>query len=346
MCRIAEASAGRRALGRQAGGIGPWLLGILVLVLLVGVIGFLYMRANPLAVYERTTRQALARSGMTMEIADTASGQLVFWSGGEGPRLYLLHGVGDQAGAFQGVVRSLLPDYRVFVPDLPGHGESEPGEGPLSMEVVYRGLEQFLIESAGDEPAILVGSSMGAWLATVYAHRHPDRVDRIVLVNGGALTGERTDLSLVPVDREAARSLMAELRDPSSPPIPDFVLDDIVERSAAGPIGRMMEAWEDFEPFLLDDRLHEVAVPVDLLWGESDRLMSLSYAERMASLLPRSRLTTIEACGHHPANECPDKLAAALTSVLASGPPAPAAPDTDSEVAGMIETGSDGEALE
>jgi pimeloyl-ACP methyl ester carboxylesterase len=114
---------------------------------------------------------------------------------------------------------------------------------------------------------------------------------------------------------------MAALRDPSSPPIPDFVLDDIVEQAAKGPIGRMMAAWQDFEGFLLDGRLHEVAVPIDLLWGESDQLMSLSYAERMLAELPQARLTTIAECGHHPANECPSKLAAGLSEVLGMEPP-------------------------
>jgi pimeloyl-ACP methyl ester carboxylesterase len=297
------------------------VVGILLIVVLVGAAGFWYVRENPLAVYERTTRRELAKAGMERARTDVNSGKLVYWSGGDGPPMVLLHGVGDQAGAFQGVVEALLPDYDVVIPDLPGHGESEPADGPLSMQVVYGGLEEFLGTSAGAEPYILVGSSMGAWMATTYAHRHPERVARIVLVNGGALTGERADLSLTPVDREAARTLMAALRDPSSPVIPDFVLDDIVEQSAKGPIGRMMQAWEDFQPFLLDGRLHEVTVPVDLLWGESDQLMKMSYAERMAAELPRSRLTTIAGCGHHPANECPAKLAEGLVKVLGMDPP-------------------------
>lgn len=305
----------------EGGSVVSWVVGILLIVVLVGAAGFWYVRENPLAVYERTTRKELAKAGMELREFDSSAGRLAYWEGGDGPPIVLLHGVGDQAGAFQGVVGSLLGDHRVFIPDLPGHGDSEPAEGPLSMNVVYQGLEELLAAVVGDEPSVLVGSSMGAWLATTQAHRHPDAVARIVLINGGALTGERADLSLTPTDREAARTLMAALRDPSSPVIPDFVLDDIVEQSAKGPIGRMMQAWEDFQPFLLDGRLHEVTVPVDLLWGESDQLMTVSYAERMASKLTRSRLTTIEACGHHPANECPAKLAEGLAKVLGMDPP-------------------------
>lgn len=321
------ASGLRNRHGREDGSALYWVLGILAAVVLFVFIGFWYVRQNPLAVYERTTRQSLAKAGLELKSFDSKVGHLTYWEGGEGQPIVLLHGVGDQAGAFQGIVDSLLADHRVVIPDLPGHGESEPAQGPLSMSVVYEGLEELLGEVVPGEPPVLVGSSMGAWLATIQAHRHPDAVDRVVLVNGGALTGERADLSLTPVDREAARTLMAALRDPSSPPIPDFVLDDIVEQSAKGPIGRMMAAWQDFEAYLLDGKLHEVTVPVDLLWGESDQLMTLSYAERMAAELPRVRLTTIESCGHHPANECPAKLAKGLAEVLQMDPPAAGEPE-------------------
>ena len=52
--------------------------------------------------------------------------------------------------------------------------------------------------------------------------------------------------------------------------------------------------------------------------------MTVAYAERMAAELPRSRITLIEGCGHHPANECPAKLAEKLGEVLAMDPPPPA----------------------
>ncbi len=151
--------------------------------------------------------------------------------------------------------------------------------------------------------------------------RHPQGVARVIGINAGGLRSDRTDLSLMPPDREAARRLMDALRDPASEPLPDFVLDDIVERSASGPIGRMTAEWEDLEAHLLEGRLGEIEVPVDLVWGESDELLSLAYAERMKEGLPRARITVIEKCGHHPANECPAKLAAALDRVLAMGPP-------------------------
>jgi 3-oxoadipate enol-lactonase len=304
-----------------------WALAALALFLIVVTALFWYARKNPLAVYEGATRKALAKAGFELKKFTSEVGELAYWQAGTGPTLVLLHGVGDQAGAFQGIVESMIGDYRVLIPDLPGHGDSEPAEGPLPMSLVYGGLEELLESKASFGPSILVGHSMGAWLATIHAHRHPEAVARVVLMNGGALIGERPDLSLTPVDREAARTLMAALRDPASPPTPDFVLDDIVEQSAKGPIGRMVADLDDLMAHLLEGRLGEVTVPVDLLWGESDQLMTLAYAERMASQLPRSRITTIASCGHHTANECPAKLAEKLGEVLRMEPPPPSLDD-------------------
>jgi pimeloyl-ACP methyl ester carboxylesterase len=301
----------------------PWVVGILLVVALVVLGGFWWVRENPLALYEKTTRRALADSGFELESFASSVGSIAYWVAGDGPPLVFLHGVGDQAGAFHAIAPAFVDEYRVIVPDLAGHGGSDPGAGPLPMTVVYRGLEELLESLAPDVPVTLVGSSMGGWLAMVQAHRHPDLVARVVAINGGALRGDPTDLTLLPADREAARTLMRALRDPESEPVPDFVLDDIVERAAEGPIGRMMAEPASFEEFLLDGELEEITVPVDLLWGASDQLMTVEYAERMAAQLPRARVTLIDACGHHPANECPGKLQAGLREVLAMAPPGP-----------------------
>jgi pimeloyl-ACP methyl ester carboxylesterase len=324
-----ETSTHQRPRGTRltaSGSAAAWIVGVLLVVVLAVLGGFWWVRENPLALYEKTTRRALEDSGFELGSFAASAGTLAFWEAGDGPPLVLLHGVGDQAGAFHAIASGLVDEYRVVVPDLPGHGASDPETGPLPMTIVYQGLEELLEHLSPDVPVTLVGSSMGAWLAMIQAHRHPDSVERVVAINGGALRGDRTDLTLMPADREAARTLMSALRDPASEPIPDFVLDDIVERAASGPIGRMMAEAASFEEFLLDGRLDEITVPVDLLWGASDRLMTVEYAERMATQLPRARLTMIEACGHHPANECPGKLQAALAEVLVMDPPSPRRP--------------------
>ncbi len=192
------------------------------------------------------------------------------------------------------------------------------------MGTIFAGLEALLDEAALEDP-VLAGNSMGAWLAMLYAHRHPERLSRVVAINGGAILGEPSDITLMPADREQARRVMAALRDPSSPPLPDEVLDDIVARAGTGPIARMMLDLAGMMGYLLDGKLSEIETPVDLLWGESDGLMKVSYAEKMAAGLPRARITLIPKCGHIPMGEGPERFSELLRGVLAQDSPAAAA---------------------
>lgn len=302
------------------------ILALVILALIAGVSWMYWVFKHPLETHARKMRRALAEEGLEKVETELAGHRLVYWWGGEGPLLVLLHGAGHQAGSWAPVVGPLLVGHSLLIPDLPGHGESEPREGTLPFDVVYSGLEALLKSLEVEPPPVLIGNSMGAWLATVYAHRNPDSVVRVVAVNGGPVMGNPDNPSLVPPDREAARELMALLRDPSSPEIPDFVLDDIVRRAAAGPIGRLLQAPESFGEFFLDGRLSEVTVPVELVWGVSDRFMGLDYAERMVTGLSRARLTEVPTCGHIPQNECPARFAEILIEVLSSKPPPEAVP--------------------
>jgi pimeloyl-ACP methyl ester carboxylesterase len=211
----------------------------------------------------------------------------------------------------------------VVIPDLAGHGKSAPSEGPLSVGQVLKGLEAVL-EQGPQDPAIIVGNSLGAWVALLYAREHPDRVARLVLVNGGALVGDRTDLSLTPKTREEAAALMTQLRDEKAQPVPGFVLDDVVRQAQTGPLARLTQTAGEMGQYVLDGKLADIKAPVDLIWGESDRLFSIAYARRMMAQLPAARLTTIPGCGHVPMQECPARFGSALSDVLTMPPPMPA----------------------
>ncbi len=293
---------------------------VLCVLAVVAGAGLWWARSNPLAVYELLTRRALSSAGFEQRRAEVAGRQLGWWEAGEGPTVILLHGAGDQAGTWANVARRLKRSYRVVVPDLPGHADSEPVEGELPMSVIVDGITAFV--ERFDPPVTIVGNSLGAWVAMIVAERVPERLSRIVTVNGGSLLNAPGNLTLTPKNREQARRLMEAIRDPSSPPVPDNVLDDIIERGKDGPIARMMPRLDVMMGFLRDGRLHELRVPVDIVWGRSDRLIHPVYAERMARELPRARLTWVPDCGHSPANECPDRFGQILEDVLALPPPA------------------------
>jgi pimeloyl-ACP methyl ester carboxylesterase len=308
-------------------------IGVIAIVLLVLASGLWYLWKRPLSVYALMNRRALAGAGLTEGKVTSPLGPQTFWSGGSGPTLVLLHGAGDSAGTFSSIVGKLAPKYRLVIPDLAGHGHSAPSDGPISVGQVLAGLEA-VMQQGPQDPAIIVGNSLGAWAALLYARQHPERVARLVLVNGGALTGERPDLSLAPKTRKEAAALMTQVRDPKSEPIAGFVLDDVVREAQIGPLARLALTAAGMNQYVLDGKLHEVNVPVDLIWGESDRLFSLGYARRMMAELPASRLTTIPGCGHVPQQECPSRFGSALLDVLTMPPPLPVVKNVEANEAG------------
>jgi abhydrolase domain-containing protein 6 len=295
------------------------IVGVILLLLVVGIVGsILYIRQNPLAVFTKLERSTLAKAQFQKKRISSGAGDLVYWEKGTGPALVFIHGAGDQAGTWSKVAPAFATSYRVIVPDLAGHGESDPKSGPISIGEEVKGLETLLIALKIDK-AVLVGNSMGAWVSILYAYQHPDSVDRLVLVNGGPYS-INASYHLMPADREEARSVMSSLQDPGSPAIPNFVLDDIVRRSHAGPIGRLKQTSQ--EPFTLDGKLATIKTPVDILWGQADKMLGTQYAERLQSELVASRLTVLPRCGHIPQRECPISFSTKLSEILQQVAPA------------------------
>jgi pimeloyl-ACP methyl ester carboxylesterase len=312
----------------MAGRSALWLklaifFGLLVIVLPMLVGGWLMWR-RPLKVDAWVSRIALGQAGLTASQVETPEGGLTVWEGGTGPAMVLLHGAGDQAGAWARAVRPLVEQYRLLIPDLPGHWKSAPRKGPLGVDQVLAGLEAVVDSRCEGERPVLVGNSLGAWVSFLYAREHPDRVARIVAVNGGPLLEPEPKVNLFPSNRDEARETMRGLLGPNTPMPPGFVLDDVMRHARTGPAARIAETAADMGPYLLDGRLGEVTVPVDLVWGDADQLLTLAYANRMIEGLPAVRLSVVKACGHLPQRECPDRFLEVFQNVMAQPPPLPA----------------------
>lgn len=288
----------------------------------LGALGWALVK-RPLSVYAWTTRRGLAGAGLKPAQIQATPGPQTVFMGGTGPTVVLLHGAGDHAGTWLAAARDLVRDHRVIVPDLAGHGDSAPAEGPIPAADIYAGLEALLATLPQDQPVTLVGNSLGAWMALVLAHRLPGRVARVVAVNGGPLLGAPPKVNLLPATREEARTAMSQLRDPSNPAIPDTVLDDLVRRIKGGPMARFAATALTMGPWLLTEaQLADIRIPVRLLWGMSDQLMPPAYAERMVAALPDARLVPLERCGHVPQQEVPARFAPALRALVDETTPA------------------------
>jgi len=296
-----------------------WIVGALLLgAFLIAVLGFGWLMVKrPLELWDWGTRRALLRAGLRKVVIPSPAGPQIAFVGGTGPLLVFLHGAGHQAGTWLQSVRALAARYTLVIPDLAGHGESAPATGPIQAADIVGGLEAVISSQAQGRPVTLIGNSLGAWMAMVLATRHPAWVARIIAVNGGPLTGSNSDVRMLPTTREEARATMAQLRDASSPAIPDHVLDDLVRRSRTGPFARFVASAASMGDWVLTEaQVGTIQAPVRLVWGESDRFMPRTYAERMLAVLPDAQLIALDRCGHVPQQEAPERFLAALEQAL------------------------------
>ena len=299
-------------------------LGLVAAMLAVTVALGLYFISNPIGISLWIARSSLERMDLEKNVLTLERGELVYYNGGSGRQtLVLLHGMGHQASSWVNVVPGLLTRYSLIVVDLPGHGESDPKKGRLTLQDSLAGVRAVLDEASPDVPVVLVGNSMGAWISMLYALESPERVERLVLLNGGGLSGQLEDeegpLTLVPETREQAARLIRALT-PEGTPIPaGFVLDDMIQKINEGPAPRQI-AGTDIT-LLLDYRLAEIRTGADILWGTDDRLLPLAYGRRLHDGLPASRFHELEGCGHIPHQQCPGLFLETLFEALAEDPP-------------------------
>ncbi|MFF5626866.1 alpha/beta hydrolase [Microbacterium sp. NPDC012755] len=99
------------------------------------------------------------------------------------PAVLVVHGVTSSHLAWPFVVDE-LPGVRVIAPDLRGRGLSNAVSGPAGLRAHAADLVAVL-DALGESSVLVIGHSMGAFVALVFAHRHPERVRSLVLVDGG-----------------------------------------------------------------------------------------------------------------------------------------------------------------
>ena len=221
------------------------------------------------------------------------------------PLLVLLHGVNDHAGTWFTVAAALAERFRLIVPDLPGHGESEPHEGALPISMIVDRIAAILPR----EPFTLLGNSLGGWIAMLYTLRHPDRVHALILEASGGI--ERPfAVPVLATNREEAEVILRAVHGPKFV-APDWVIEALLERAKDSPMLRVTETAEHY----VDTRLGDLRVPAHLIWGADDGVLPVAYAEELRRGIPGARLHVLEGAAHIPHLQQPERFLACLTAI-------------------------------
>jgi pimeloyl-ACP methyl ester carboxylesterase len=229
---------------------------------------------------------------------------------GRGPALLLLHGGGglDHRAPF---LEMLANRYEVIAPSHSGFGRSSlPDRFDSVDDLAYLYLD--LIDALDLRDVILIGCSLGGWIAAEIAVRCAHRLSKLVLAGPvGIKVGDREtrdipDIFALSPD-EVAR---LAYHDPAKAAVDYSGLSDEELRIVAR--NRESVALYTWEPYMhnpkLRSRLGRIRIPTMLIRGASDGFISRAYLDAYAALIKDSRVEEIEAAGHSPEIERPEEF--------------------------------------
>lgn len=250
--------------------------------------------------------------------------ELHYDDGGDGEPVLLVHGFPLTRAMWDGVVAGLRDRWRVIVPDLRGHGDSE-ASAETSMRVYADDLIALLDEIGETRPVVVVGLSMGGYIAFELYRRHPGRIRAMVLADTRATRDapeaarkrlETAAEVLSAGSRVVAEGMVDRLFAPSAP----RELRDRWTRimGATSPIGaaaalRAMAARTDSRRLL-----KRIPVPVLAVVGAEDVITPASEARAIAEAAPDARLRVIAGAGHMSPLERPAEFVEVLVEFLES----------------------------
>lgn len=210
---------------------------------------------------------------------------------GDGPPVIALHGITANSLAFTAVAEA-LPDADLYAPDLRGRAGSAALPGPYGLTAHVRDTLA-LLDHLGQQQTVLLGHSMGAFVAALAAARHPKRFPHVVLVDGGlgfpAPTGTNIDellqavigpamdrLSMTFEDREAYLEFFRAhpaFASHWSPQLAAYVDRDLIGRSPELRSSCVLDAVRADGADVLSDpetlaAIHQPHVRGALLWAE------------------------------------------------------------------------------
>ncbi|XP_031587339.1 monoacylglycerol lipase abhd6-A [Oreochromis aureus] len=312
--------------------------GVLVVPVLAFVTSFLFWPGALLKAYNWYWRRRL---GLVVRYSHRGNYRFCYSSrgapGGTTPSLLLLHGFSATKDMWLPVVKFLPRNQHVVCVDMPGHeGTSRTGPEDYSIRGQVERIHQF-VQSIGldKRPFHLVGTSMGGNVAGVYAATYPTHLSSVTLVCPAGL--------VYPTDSEfisRLRELEKGEKDESIPLVPTTIqeLEDMLRLCCYTPpkLPRQVLSGllanripnNDFykEVFMeivgeksrhsLQENMHLITVPLQVIWGKEDQVLDVSGAAVLQGALPHCQVTVLDSCGHSVALERPRKAAKLITDFL------------------------------
>lgn len=217
---------------------------------------------------------------------------------GEGEVLFLLHGWGGQIASVKPVFDFLSRNFKVYAIDFPGFGQSEQPKEVWGVGD-YASMVNKLFEALKIEKATLIGHSFGGRVSIVFSAEHPEKVDKVVLVDSSGLVKKKTMkyyykvytfkllkklyTMFIPMDKREQALEKFYTKFGSS----DY-------RSA----GNLRKIFVKVVNEDLREFMPKIKASTLLIWGENDQDTPVSFGEYMKKAIPDAGLVVLKGAGH------------------------------------------------
>jgi pimeloyl-ACP methyl ester carboxylesterase len=255
-------------------------------------------------------------------------------TGGDGPPLLFLHGLGGVWQNWLLNIAAFMGTHRCVTLDLPGFGQSEMPIGDISIPLFAKTADAVCEQLGLDNPVVL-GNSMGGFVGAELALSFPTRVDKLVLVSAAGLSteyvkrepvlatarawaalttraGARAD-AIIKRPRLRRVALQAVVRYPEKLSVP---LTTELVRGAGSP--GFNHAFRALLSYSFRDKLDRIEVPVLIVWGRNDILVPVEDAANFEHLIGENAHSVIfEDTGHLAMMERPRRFNELLAGFIA-----------------------------
>ncbi|MEW6442819.1 MAG: alpha/beta fold hydrolase [bacterium] len=259
---------------------------------------------------------------MSMEEKYIDAGEIrtCYWvAGDQGPSVVLIHGLGTSKEIWRPNIEVLARAYRVYAPDLVGHGFTDKPDSDYSISYMIGHLHHFMKAMRIDQAA-MIGVSLGGGLVLRYAIDYPHRVRKLVPEDAAGLGRDvpfKLRISSIPF---IARWSLLKNRTILSSYMKGLVLDPAVMTEEIidhyHKIFSLEGAMNAFSKVLITscgfggvrkelvdsivNRLSSIKIPTLIAWGREDPSLPVKHAYVAQRNIPHSELYVFENCGHFP----------------------------------------------
>jgi pimeloyl-ACP methyl ester carboxylesterase len=253
--------------------------------------------------------------------------EIVYWILGNGPPVVLLHPFPANHEFWMPVAEELSSRYRLIVPDVRGHGESEVGEGPATMAKHAADLLR-VMEDAQVGRAPIIGVSIGGYILFELWRRHRDRVAPLGLFNTKApadnvearagrlqAANDVVERGTEPFLQSMVPRLLGKTTRETRPDLVDGALR-MMRQMSPEDIAQVQRGMAERPDSI--NTLKTINVPTLLVTGDEDILTGINEAEFMRQHVSGSQLRVIAKAGHYSPWEQPAEASRLLRQFLDS----------------------------